>query len=245
MSAGFELDHVAVGVPSIAEASRFVVGELGGREHGSGPGIGFRFFQWEFAGGGRLEVLEPAGEPGGFLHRFLERRGPGVHHVTFKVPKLEDAAEHARARGYDIVGWFDADPSWKECFLHPKQAQGIVVQLAEENPSEPDDEPADWPRVELPPRPADAPEPVTLRALRLAARDADAARRQWETTLGGRPRARAEGVTEYRWDGSPLRIVVETRPGADEGPLCVEVATARDWPAGGREGLGTRFVRVG
>jgi methylmalonyl-CoA/ethylmalonyl-CoA epimerase len=244
MTDAFELDHVAVGVPSIAEAAGFVVGVLGGREYGSGPGIGFRFFQWAFEGGGRLEVLEPAGEPGGFLHRFLERRGPGVHHVTFKVPKLEDAAEHARGQGYEIVGWFDADPSWKECFLHPKQAQGIVVQLAEENPSEPGGDPADWPSVEAPPRPADAPEPVTLRALRLAARDADAARRQWETTLGGRPRALAGSVTEYRWDASPLRIVVEIRPDADEGPLAIELSTTRDWPADAREALGTRFVRV-
>jgi methylmalonyl-CoA/ethylmalonyl-CoA epimerase len=239
----FELDHVALGVPRIEDAAHFLVETLGGEEHGGGPGLGFRFFQWEFAGGGKIEILEPAGAPDGFLHRFLERRGPGIHHVTFKVPDLEAAAEQARGCGYEIVGWFDADPSWKECFLHPKQAQGIVVQLAEENPRASTGDPASWPRIELPPRPAEVPAPVTLLALRLAARDAVAARRQWQHALGGEPREVGEGVIEFRYGSSPIRIVVETRADAEEGPIALELATERAWPAAGREALGARFVR--
>jgi len=236
---GFVLDHVAIGVASIDDASAFVEGTLGAEPHGGGPGAGFRFFQWSFAGGARLELLEPAGPPGGFLHRFLERPGPGVHHVTFKVPSLAAAAERARARGYEIVGYDDTDPEWKECFLHPRQAQGLVVQLAEEGPPAAGDEP----RAEPPSRPADAPEPVRLRALRLSARDEKAARRQWEETLGGEARALGPTEIELAWPDSPLRIVVRIRPEADEGPLALEVATDRDWPEAGREALGAHFVR--
>ena len=244
--AAFELDHVALGVPRIAEAASFLVGELGGEEHGGGPGVGFRFFQWKFAGGGKIEILEPAGEPGGFLHRFLDRRGPGVHHVTFNVPNLEAAADHARRCGYEIVGWFDADPSWRECFLHPKQAQGIVVQLAENNPRPPGEEPpspTEWPRPEIPPRPANVPSPMAFRALRLSARDAAASRRQWHETLGGEPHTLEDGAVEYRWAGSPIRIVVELHPDADEGPVQIELGGERDWPTEGVEALGARFVR--
>jgi catechol 2,3-dioxygenase-like lactoylglutathione lyase family enzyme len=242
---GFALDHVAVGVARIADAAPFVAGVLGGREHGGGPSPGFRFFQWSFADGGRLEVLEPSGPPDGFLHRFLERRGPGVHHVTFKVPSLAAAAERARDAGYDVVGWSDDDPYWKECFLHPKQAQGVVVQLAEEHPRPPGRDPDSWPKIELPPPPADAPPPVRLLALRLAARDADAARRQWGALLGGEARELAGGVVGFRYPRSPVGIVVETRPDAGEGPLAIEIACDRAWPEGGHEALGTRFVRAG
>jgi len=240
---GFELDHVALGVARIADAAPFVAGVLGGEEHGGGPSPGFRFFQWTFAGGGRLEILEPTGPPDGFLQRFLARRGPGVHHVTFKVPGLAEAAERARAAGYDVVGFLDDDPYWKECFLHPKQAQGIVVQLAEEHPRPPDADPSSWPKIELPPRPADAPPPVRLLALRLLARDADAALRQWGALLGGEARSLEPGVVEFVYPRSPVRIVVEARPDAEEGPSRIEIACERPWPDGGHEALGTRFVR--
>ena len=89
-------DHIAIGVPRIADALPFLVGELGGRPAGAGLTRAFAFRQWHY-GAGKLEVLEPAGAPGGFMHRFLERRGPGVHHVTFEVPDI-DAACAGRSR---------------------------------------------------------------------------------------------------------------------------------------------------
>src|SRR3989442_12626720 len=67
----------------------------------------------------------------GFLHRFLARRGPGVHHVTFLVPSLAAACARAEAEGYEIVGRDESDSGWMTAFLHPKQALGIVVQLAQ------------------------------------------------------------------------------------------------------------------
>src|SRR5262245_15300792 len=114
----------------MADAPSVLVGALGGSPAHGGSSSQYRFGQWRFDGGGRLEILEPE-KPDGFLSRFLETRGPGIHHVTFKVPSLQDACGRARDLGYDIVGYDDSDPEWKEAFLHPKQALGIVVQFAE------------------------------------------------------------------------------------------------------------------
>src|SRR5215813_8639430 len=114
----------------MADAPAVLVGQLGGAPAHGGSSPRYRFGQWRFEGGGRVEVLEPAGRDG-FLARFLEARGAGIHHVTFRVPSLADACARARARGYDIVGRDESDPEWKEAFLHPKQALGIVVQFAE------------------------------------------------------------------------------------------------------------------
>ncbi len=233
------LDHVALAVPDVRAAVPFLVGELGGRERGAGPGGGYRFWQWQYAGGATLEVLEPDGPAGGFLHRFLHARGPGVHHVTFKVPDIHAAMERAAAHGYDVIGFSDAFPGWKEAFLHPRQAQGIVVQLAESDPSLSPD-PAEWP---FPERPERAPEPVRIACLRLAAVDGERARRQWESLLGGACEAR-DGELVFTWRDSPLAIAVDVDPGAPEGPRALEVACERPLalPEGPHPVLGAAFV---
>ncbi|PYN81112.1 MAG: hypothetical protein DMD96_10745 [Candidatus Rokuibacteriota bacterium] len=114
-------DHIALAVPRLVDAQAILVGQLGGESAFGMETDAFRFWHWRYEGGGRLEVLEPAGEDG-FLHRFLAQRGPGIHHVTFTVPSLGEACDRARAHGYSIVGYDDSDPEWKEAFLHPREA---------------------------------------------------------------------------------------------------------------------------
>jgi len=234
---------VAFGVPDVAAAAPFLAGALGGREHGAGPGPGFRWYQWRFAEDAVIELIEPAGPPGGFLHRFLASRGPGVHHVTFKVPDLVRAARRAEERGYRIVGFDDRDPGWKEAFLHPREAQGVVVQLAESDPAAEGEGP---PPLPFPPAPAAArAEPAGIAALVLAARSAERARGQWEELLGGRTRA-ADGRLELAWRGSPIRLVVEIDPRREEGPqrMVVSGAPGAALPEGPQPVLGLPFARL-
>jgi len=236
------LDHVAIGLPRLADAMAFVVGELGGQPTIGGPNVAFRGGQWRFANGALLELIQPSGPPGGFLHRFLAARGPGVHHVTFKVPSLAAAIAHCRALDYEVVGIFDSQPAWKEAFLHPKQAQGIVVQLAEAHPELGDEWHDGW---RPPPAPPAAEEPAALLGLRLAARSREKALRQWRDCLGGSC-AERDGALVLRWPESPLRLVVEIDAGAEPGPRCLELAAERPLalPAGAHPVLGARFVQV-
>jgi methylmalonyl-CoA/ethylmalonyl-CoA epimerase len=236
-------DHVAIAVPHAVAVPPFLVGTLGGRPHGAGPGAGFRFWQWEFSRGARLEILEPDGPPGGFLHRFLEQRGPGIHHATFKVPAIEEAVRRVESRGYRVVGFDDRAPHWKEAFLHPKQAQGIVVQLAEVHPELEPESTGEWPFPEEPPRP---PPPVDLLGLRLAARSGEAARALWEETLlGSCSQAGAELV--FRWPDSPLRVTVRVEPVLPPGPRGIEIAPRPGLalPEGPHPVLGTAFLPSG
>ena len=103
MSSPFKLDHVALGLRRMSDGLPLVRDLLGGVYVAEMPEGVFRWTQWRFANGGVLELLEPDGPPGGFLHRFLEARGPGFHHVTFKVPDLAAAAID-RAVGLDAQG---------------------------------------------------------------------------------------------------------------------------------------------
>ena len=116
-------DHIAIAMERIADAGPVLTGALGGIPDSGAPSRAFNWGCWRFAGGGRIEVIEPRGA-GGFLPRFLAQRGPGIHHVTFKVPSLTDACSRAEAQGYKVVGYDDANPHWKEAFLHPKQEIG-------------------------------------------------------------------------------------------------------------------------
>jgi methylmalonyl-CoA/ethylmalonyl-CoA epimerase len=212
-------DHIAIAQPRVTDAIPFIVGVLGGVPTYGAPSGPYRFFQWRFEGGGRIEVLEPLGADG-FLHRFLAKRGPGIHHVTFKVPNLRAACERARDRGYEIVGYDDSHPHWKEAFLHPKQALGIVVQLAEASGG-------GLPRWQPPAGPDHPPPPVRVLGLRMRARSREGADRQWRDVLGAEVAPEAAAARVYRWPGSPMHIAVEIDPARDEGPIAIEVAGDR------------------
>ncbi len=232
-------DHIAIGVPRMAEVPAFLEGNLGGTaKYGRMTGGQFIWTVWGFDGGGRIEILEPFGRDG-FLHRFLSRRGPGIHHVTFKVPSLDVILERARAHGYTPVGRDDSDPYWKEAFLHPKESLGIVVQFAEAHRRPPGTPSRPW---SPPPGPANPPPPVTVLGLRMRASSPERAQRQWETVLQGQPSPGPNGVV-YRWPGSPMRIAVEVDPAGPEGPIAIEVATPRplNLPKGPHPVLGTPF----
>ena len=123
-------------------------------------------------GGGRVEAIEPDGGAASFLDRFLAQRGQGLHHVTFKVADIHTADEAAKSAGFGAIGLYTELASWKEMFLHPKSAQGIVVQLAESHPELGDDGwSSDWPY----PRPEPSASKPTLVGLRLRARSRDRA----------------------------------------------------------------------
>ncbi len=231
-----QLDHVAIGMARVDDARPFLEGVLGGVEAGGHPGVPFGFLQWKFVGGGRIEVIYPMGPPDGFVHRFLARGGPRVHHVTFKVPSLDAVCARAEKLGYTIVGSDRSDPHWQEAFLHPKQAQGIVVQMVESRPR-PDGE-----SFPDPPAPAAG---ARVLGPRLSVKSVAAARRQWGELLEGAGWVQGSSLL-FRWPESPLVIAVDVDPEREEGPLAIEVRAphALALPSAPVPALGTRFVQV-
>jgi methylmalonyl-CoA/ethylmalonyl-CoA epimerase len=218
-------DHIAIAVPRLADAEAILAGELGGRSTFGMTTDEFRFWHWRYEGGGDLEILEPAGADG-FLHRFLTQRGSGIHHVTFTVPSLVEACERARAHGYSIVGYDDSDPEWKEAFLHPRQAQGIVVQFAEPNADRPpSSHEGDGPGLPLERRGTAA--PIKVLGLRLSARSKERAHTQWGAVVQGVGADGGDGALVYRWPGSFMYIAIEIDAAREEGPLWIEYSSRR------------------
>lgn len=237
-------DHIAIATHKVIDAPEFLVGELGGISGYGGPSGDFSWWHWDFEGGGRIEIIEPDGPEGGFVHRHLDRRGPSIHHVNFEVESLRQTCDRAEQLGFSVVGYDDSHEYWQEAFIHPKTAMGIVVQLVQETHHDHDGE---WehPNVETPPEPANPPSAVTVIGLRMRANDASAALRQWGDLLSGDLKEQ-EGELTFTWPGSPMRVAVTIDESAENEPLSIEVQSDRtlSLPAGPQAALGTRFVQI-
>jgi methylmalonyl-CoA/ethylmalonyl-CoA epimerase len=125
------LAHVGVAVTSLAEALPFyrdVLGLVAGPpETTDGASIvSLRF------GDVDVELLEPV-DPASPIAKFLARRGPGIHHICYRVPDLDAALARCRAAGYRLI---DETPrrgagGRRIAFLHPKATNGILLELTE------------------------------------------------------------------------------------------------------------------
>jgi methylmalonyl-CoA/ethylmalonyl-CoA epimerase len=79
-----------------------------------------------------VELLEPR-DPQSPVAKFLARRGPGIHHICYRVPDLDRALARCRAAGYRLV---DETPRHgaggrRIAFVHPKSTAGILLELTE------------------------------------------------------------------------------------------------------------------
>lgn len=123
------LDHVAIALPEIETALPIVTG-LGARYFCGANSVrnGFRWVQFVLGDQSKLELIAPT-SPDSFLTRFLNERGPGLHHVTFKVIDVTQAADRAKAHEFRILGP-NLHPQWNEVFLHPANPLGTLIQFA-------------------------------------------------------------------------------------------------------------------
>jgi len=129
-------DHAAVAAPRLRDLLTIYQDLLGGEfiQGGDNQRVGYRAIHLGFHGGTKIELMEPlAGST--FFDRFFQTRGGGgLHHITFKVDDIERAVERVKAAGFAITGLYLEEARWREVFLHPKEAFGTLVQLAQPGP---------------------------------------------------------------------------------------------------------------
>lgn len=125
-----KMDHVAIATWDVSHAVDLLTRILGATYvDGGDDAAGFRWLQFRLPGG-KIEVLEPLTRDG-FLYRFLTRRGEGLHHVTFYVSDLADSVSRLRAAGFEPVDVNLEHANWKEAFIRPREASGVLIQLAQ------------------------------------------------------------------------------------------------------------------
>lgn len=88
-------------------------------------------------GNAYLQLLEATGP--GAIERFLEQRGPGLHHVALEVSDLDDAVTDLRCRGVRMVDQVPRSGGWgtRIAFMHPAAGSGLLLELAESSPAGP------------------------------------------------------------------------------------------------------------
>lgn len=130
---GLRLDHVAIAVWDLRPAVRFWADVLGGRYVQGAPDYaGYAFLQLEYDAGSRVELLSPTSDRHGFLARFLEREGEGVHHLTFIAEDLQAECARLRSLGQRVMDEDYSDPHWMEAFISaPLGGRRLLVQLAQ------------------------------------------------------------------------------------------------------------------
>ena len=130
---GAKLEHVGVAVKSIEEARRFYEDALGltlgGEEVLAEHGLKLAFFD---AGGVKIELLEGLG--GDPISKFIAKRGPGIHHLCFKVGDVEEAVALLKADGYGFVteAPYEGAPGSRVIFMKPSSAFGVLIELVQE-----------------------------------------------------------------------------------------------------------------
>ncbi len=186
------LDHVAVAVERHSDAWPRYAGDLAGRWRSGGWGPGFAPAQLEYANGKKIEILAPhRTDENDFLRRFLDRNGPGPHHLTFKVGDIDEALADAADAGYEPINVDLSDPTWKEAFLHPRDATGVLIQVAQSEGGWQTPAPPSLP----PPR---TPAPADLIHVAHAVASLDDGLRLFSGLLGGSEEARGRG-DHHRW----------------------------------------------
>jgi methylmalonyl-CoA/ethylmalonyl-CoA epimerase len=123
--------HIGIAVPSITEALRFYRDVLGLSPERPEAADGATIVSLRF-GDVDVELLEP-NDPASSVAKFLAKRGPGIHHVCYRVPDLDAALERCRSAGYQLI---DEKPrrgagGRRIAFLHPKTTSGILLELTE------------------------------------------------------------------------------------------------------------------
>jgi methylmalonyl-CoA/ethylmalonyl-CoA epimerase len=198
------LDHLAIGTRALSGGWDLFGGVLGGTWAYGGDSPGYWWGQLEFSAGPKIELLTPTGGPdAAFLDRFLAARGAGPHHLNFLVTDIQDALARINAHGIKPVGVNLASPGWKEAFLHPRSAHGIVIQVAQQ---------AGPPPPAAPPELPEPGPPSRLALIEHHVGDLDGAVRLFRDVLDGQLEAADTETAELTWPGGKrLKLVREDR----------------------------------
>ena len=127
-----EVDHIGIAVRSIKEALSFYE-SLGLKPsfetiHSEKVKIACFTLNNKVA----IELLEPI-DSTSVIYKFLEKRGPGLHHICLRVKNLKDTLKKMQAEGIKLI---DSIPrlgakNRKIAFVHPSAANGVLIELSE------------------------------------------------------------------------------------------------------------------
>lgn len=129
-----KIEHIGIAVKDLAHASDLYRRLLGYKsykiEEVKSENVITEFFQ---AGESKIELLQASSDDSA-IARFIEKRGEGIHHIALAVENIVEEMARLKAEGFQLLSdepKKGADNKWV-CFLHPKTAGGVLIELCQE-----------------------------------------------------------------------------------------------------------------
>jgi len=133
---GIRIDHIGIAVNNLDSGSTFwrLLGlEQGDDELNEEQGVNIRFFGTEHGDDAtRIELLSPTGQDTP-IGRFLDKYGPGVQQIAFRVDDLESLLSKLKAEGVRLINETPTQGAHgsRIAFVHPSSTGGVLVELLE------------------------------------------------------------------------------------------------------------------
>jgi methylmalonyl-CoA epimerase len=127
------IDHIGVAVDDLEGAIELYRDRMGMREQHRETVEAFAVEAVLLeVGGSHVELLRPT-DPASAVGRFLEKNGPGMHHVAYRVEDIDAALDQVRSAGLRLI---DERPRTgirgsRVAFLHPRSTEGVLTELVE------------------------------------------------------------------------------------------------------------------
>jgi methylmalonyl-CoA/ethylmalonyl-CoA epimerase len=128
-----KIDHIAIVVPDIDQALTFWRDALGLAlthvEEVAGQAVQVAFLP---TGESEVELIKPTTETSG-LAKYLDKHGPGMHHICLEVDDVQSTLDQLKAKGVQLI---NEQPTVgaggkKVAFVHPKSTGGVLIELVE------------------------------------------------------------------------------------------------------------------
>jgi methylmalonyl-CoA/ethylmalonyl-CoA epimerase len=132
------IDHISIAVKDYEKALHFFQNVLGAIPGATAKDRDMKYLWQIFSFGdlSRLELIQPT-EKGSFLENFLKKnKKGGFHHISLQTPDMQKAKQKLEDNNIPDFGYNEHGDYWKEIFIHPQDAFGVLIQIAEFNPDD-------------------------------------------------------------------------------------------------------------
>lgn len=131
------IEHIGIAVKDLDKAEELYAKLLGTpsykREAVESEGVITSFFK---VGPNKIELLESTKEDGP-IAKAIEKRGEGIHHIAYEVEDIRAEMKRLRSEGFILLNEEPKRGADNKlvCFIHPKSAGGVLVELCQELPT--------------------------------------------------------------------------------------------------------------
>jgi methylmalonyl-CoA/ethylmalonyl-CoA epimerase len=129
-----KIEHIGIAVKDLTTANETYRKLLGVSlykvERVESENVNTSFFK---VGENKIELLESSSAEG-VIAKFIERKGEGIHHIAFAVEDIREEMKRLKAEGFILLNEEPKQGADNKlvCFVHPKNANGVLIELCEE-----------------------------------------------------------------------------------------------------------------